>query len=88
MGITLKEYSVGVDSRIKLDGVSFADASKTVSQILYAQKQLNPEDLESVYGYHRSLLNYIKTRLGKLRYFSIMVSMMFNGSLRKSVLPF
>jgi transglutaminase-like putative cysteine protease len=88
IGITLKEYSVGVDSRIKLDGVSFADASKTVSQILYAQKQLNPEDLESVYGYHRSLLNYIKTRLGKLRYFSIMVSMMFNGPLRKSVLPF
>ena len=88
IGITLKEYSVGVDSRIKLDGVSFAEASNTVSRILYAQKELTSEDLESVYGYHRSLLNYIKTRLGKLRYFSIMVSMMFNGSLRKSVLPF
>ena len=89
IGVTLKEYAVGVDDRLKLDGASFAEASKTVSEILYANKSnLSADGLESVYGYHRALLKYIKTSLGKLRYFFIMVSMMFNSSLRKSVLPF
>ena len=88
IGHTLEEYSMGADKRIVMPGHTFKQVSDTVSKLIYAQRDLDANDMRTVYGYYTSLNRYIRQSLGIPRYFIITATVLFKSLLRSSAQPF